>query len=115
MIFQSSLNYIIDTFQMYAASGVAAVTFLRSVFAAVFPLFGPASMFAIPKTCDVSDLWLTSELLAVFHNLGIPWASILIALIAVVMIPIPFLYVYRHPTNRASVRAPISAPSNILC
>lgn len=34
---------------------------------------------------------------AVFHNLGIDWASTLIALIAVVMIPIPFLYVYGPP------------------
>ncbi len=45
MIFQASLNYIIDTFQLYAASGVAAVTSLRSIFAAVFPLFAPPSMF----------------------------------------------------------------------
>jgi DHA1 family multidrug resistance protein-like MFS transporter len=48
MIFQSSLNYIIDTFQLYAASGVAAVTFLRSVFAAVFPLFAPPSKSSLP-------------------------------------------------------------------
>lgn len=61
MIFQSSLNYIIDTFQMYAASGVAAVTFLRSVFAAVFPLFAAPSMYPPAKTGDVSDLWLISD------------------------------------------------------
>ncbi|KAI9744192.1 MAG: hypothetical protein M1818_002344 [Claussenomyces sp. TS43310] len=38
-IFQAALNYLIDTFQTYAASAVAANTFLRSLFAAVFPLF----------------------------------------------------------------------------
>ncbi|MDI1487818.1 MAG: hypothetical protein OHK93_007091 [Ramalina farinacea] len=37
-IFQSALNYLIDTFQKYAASAIAANTFLRSCFAASFPL-----------------------------------------------------------------------------
>ena len=45
MIFQASLNYIIDTFQLYAASAVASVTALRSIFAGVFPLFAAPSMF----------------------------------------------------------------------
>lgn len=36
-IFQCALNYLIDTFQRYAASAVAANTFLRSMFAAAFP------------------------------------------------------------------------------
>lgn len=52
MIFQASLNYIIDTFQLYAASAVAAVTFLRSVFAAVFPLFAPPS--TLRDFCNIS-------------------------------------------------------------
>jgi hypothetical protein len=47
---QAALNYLIDTFAKYSASAVAANTFLRSVFAAVFPLF-------------VNPM---------FHNLGIP-------------------------------------------
>ena len=37
-IFQSALNYLIDTFQKYAASAIAANTFLRSCFAASFPV-----------------------------------------------------------------------------
>lgn len=37
-IFQAALNYLVDTFQKYAASAVAANTFLRSIFAAAFPL-----------------------------------------------------------------------------
>ncbi|OQV01755.1 hypothetical protein CLAIMM_07052 [Cladophialophora immunda] len=37
-IFQAALNYLVDTFQKYAASAVAANTFLRSCFAAAFPL-----------------------------------------------------------------------------
>lgn len=38
-IFQAALNYLIDTFQKYAASAIAANTFLRSCFAGAFPLF----------------------------------------------------------------------------
>lgn len=72
-IFQSALNYLIDTFQKYSASAIAANTFLRSVFAAVFPLF-------------VNPM---------FHKLGIPWASSLLGFVAVAMTPIPFLfYIY---------------------
>lgn len=69
-IFQAALNYLIDTFQKYAASAVAANTFLRSVFAAVFPLF-------------VNPM---------FHNLGIPWASSILGFIAVLLIPIPYCF-----------------------
>jgi len=72
-IFQAALNYLVDTFQKYAASAIAANTFLRSVFAGVFPLF-------------VSPM---------FHNLGIPWASSLLGFIAVALIPIPYgFYIY---------------------
>ena len=69
-IFQAALNYLVDTFQHYAASAVAANTFLRSCFAAAFPLF------VVPM----------------YHNLGICWASSLTGLIGVAMIPIPFLF-----------------------
>ena len=37
-IFQAALNYLVDTFTLYAASAVAANTFLRSAFAGAFPL-----------------------------------------------------------------------------
>jgi hypothetical protein len=47
---QAALNYLVDTFTKYGASAIAANTFLRSVFAAAFPLF-------------VDPM---------FHNLGIP-------------------------------------------
>lgn len=40
VIFQSCLNYIVDFYTRYAASAIAANTFLRSVFGAAFPLFG---------------------------------------------------------------------------
>ena len=69
-IFQSALNYLIDTFQRYAASAIAANTFLRSVFAASFPLF-------------VNPM---------YNKLGIPWASSVFAFFGVLLIPIPFVF-----------------------
>ena len=69
-IFQAALNYLIDTFQRYAASAVAANTFLRSIFAGAFPLF------------------ITPEL----HNLGVGWGLSIFAFIAVALIPIPYLF-----------------------
>lgn len=39
VIFLSLLNYLVDTYTVYAGSAIAASTALRSVFGAVFPLF----------------------------------------------------------------------------
>ncbi len=77
-IFQAALNYLIDTFQKFSASAVAANTFLRSVFAAVFPLF-------------VNPM---------FHNLGIGPASSVLGSVAVVLIPIPYLFYVYGPRIR---------------
>jgi hypothetical protein len=77
-IFQAALNYLIDTFQKFSASAVAATTFLRSVFSAAFPLF-------------VNPM---------FHNLGIPWASSILGFIAAALIPIPYLFYIYGPMIR---------------
>lgn len=69
-IFQAALNYLIDTFQAYAASAVAANTFLRSIFAGAFPLF----------------------IAPMLHHLGIPWGVSVFGFVAVAMVPIPYLF-----------------------
>jgi MFS family permease len=69
-IFQAALNYLIDTFQQFSASAVAANTFLRSLFAGCFPLF-------------------TSPM---FHGLGVDWAASLLGFVSVALIPIPYLF-----------------------
>lgn len=69
-IFQGCLNYLVDTFSKYAASAIAANTFVRSVFAACFPLF----------------------LKQLFENLGVKWGGLVIGFIALGMIPIPFVF-----------------------
>lgn len=70
MIFLPCLNYIIDCYLMLAASALAANTFLRSFFAAAFPLFAPP----------------------MFRNLGINWAMTLLGCLSCLMIPVPFLF-----------------------
>jgi hypothetical protein len=69
-IFQAALNYLIDTFLKYSASAVAANTFLRSVFAAAFPLF----------------------ITPMLHNMGIQWGVSVFGFVAVALIPIPYLF-----------------------
>ncbi|KIW52900.1 hypothetical protein, variant 1 [Exophiala xenobiotica] len=69
-IFQAALNYLVDTFQRYAASAVAANTFLRSCFAAAFPLI-------------VTPL---------YDHVGIPWGTSIFAFFAVALIPVPFFF-----------------------
>ncbi|KOS21962.1 putative MFS-type transporter [Escovopsis weberi] len=72
-IFQAALNYLVDTFQMYAASAVAANTFLRSCFAAAFPLVvGP-----------------------MYHNIGVGPGMSITGGFACLLIPVPYVfYVY---------------------
>lgn len=69
-IFQGCLNYLVDTYTRYAASAIAANTFLRSIFAAAFPLFSKQ----------------------MFDSLGVQWGGSLIGFIALGMIPIPFVF-----------------------
>lgn len=78
-IFQGSVNYLIDTFQRYAASAIAANTFLRSLLAAGFPLL-------------VNPM---------YRKLGIPWASSVFGFFSVLLIPIPYLFYTYGPRLRA--------------
>jgi len=63
-------TYLVDTFSMYAASAMAANTVLRSLFGALFPLFG----------------------LQMYNTLGLGWGNSLLAFIALAMCPIPVLF-----------------------
>ncbi|KAL2755751.1 hypothetical protein ACRALDRAFT_2042045 [Sodiomyces alcalophilus JCM 7366] len=72
-VFQAGLNYLVDTFQLYAASAVAANTFLRSCFAA-----------ALPMAVD-----------PLYTKLGVGPGSSIFAGFACLLIPVPFVfYVY---------------------
>lgn len=79
MIFLPCMNYIIDCYLLYAASALAGNTFLRSAFGAAFPLFARQ----------------------MFVNMHIKWAGTLLGCVAVVMIPVPFLFYRFGRTIRA--------------
>lgn len=70
VIFQGCLNYLVDSFPRYAASAVAANTFARSAFGAVFPLFA----------------------VQLFNALDINWGMSLLGFVAIAMIPIPWVF-----------------------
>ncbi|RDW83403.1 MFS general substrate transporter-56 [Coleophoma crateriformis] len=73
LVFLSILNYLIDSYVIYAASVLAANSVLRSLFGFAFPLF-------------------TSYM---YDNLGIHWASSIPAFLALLCVPFPFLF-YKH-------------------
>ena len=77
-VFQSALNYLIDTFRLYSASAIAANTFLRSIMAVAFPLF----------------------INPMYSALGIGWATSVFGFFAICLIPIPFLFYKFGPAIR---------------
>ena len=72
-IFLQALNYIIDAYLMFAASAIAANTFLRSLAGSVFPLFATY----------------------MFDAIGVNWSGTLLGCVAVVLAPIPVVF-YRY-------------------
>ncbi|KAI0846229.1 MFS general substrate transporter [Daldinia vernicosa] len=70
LVFLSLMNYMIDSYVIYAASVLAANSVLRSIFGAAFPLFTTA----------------------MYTNLGIHWASCIPAFLALACLPFPFLF-----------------------
>jgi DHA1 family multidrug resistance protein-like MFS transporter len=78
------LNYLADGYPTYAASVLAGNGFIRSMFGAGFPLFAGA----------------------MYRNLGVGWASTLLALLVCTFVPVPILlYKYGKRIRMASKRA----------
>ncbi|PPQ80545.1 hypothetical protein CVT25_001579 [Psilocybe cyanescens] len=73
LLYVSANSYIIDSYSDYAASAMAAKTFMRSEIGAMVPLF-------------VTQM---------FHHMGFQWAGLLLALTALAIAPIPFIF-YRY-------------------
>lgn len=71
-LYNPANNYIVDSYQHYAASGLAAKTFVRSIWGACVPLFT----------------------IQMYHRLGYEWASTLMAFISLACCTIPFGFYY---------------------
>jgi DHA1 family multidrug resistance protein-like MFS transporter len=84
-IFLQSLNYLVDAYLMFAASAIAANTFLRSLAGAVFPLFSQY----------------------MFAAMGVNWAGTMLGCVAMCLVPIPVcFYIYGERIRRRSAFAP---------
>jgi multidrug resistance protein len=79
LVFMSFLSYLVDTYRMYSASAFAANTMARSAVGAAFPLF-------------------TTQM---YEGLGVNWASTLIGGVALMLLPMPFLFYKYGPRIRA--------------
>ncbi|KAJ9632057.1 hypothetical protein H2203_000458 [Taxawa tesnikishii (nom. ined.)] len=85
-IFQQCINFLVDTYKLYAASAVSANTFLRSLLAAGLPLA------ARPM----------------FNNLGVGPAMSILASVATLALPIPFIFMkYGLKLRKMSKFAPV--------
>jgi len=69
-ILQSSTAYLMDAYDLYFASAVAATIVLRSIFAAIFPIIAPT----------------------MFGRLGDAWGTSVFAFLGLICAPIPFLF-----------------------
>ena len=84
-LFLGLFNYIIDAYLFVAASALSALTVVRSLFGAGFPLFATQ----------------------MYEALNPRWASTLLGCVAVLLAPIPFvLRLYGHHLRRRSKFAP---------
>ena len=82
LIFMALLNYITDAYEVYAASGMAATSFCRSIFGAVLPLA------AAPM----------------YKSLGVSWASSLLGFLSLALCIIPFAFIKYGDRIRANSR-----------
>lgn len=69
-IFLQALNYLVDSYLMFAASAIAGNTLMRSLAGAGFPLFARQ----------------------MFEGMGIQWAATLLGCVAAALAPIPFVF-----------------------
>ncbi|CAI7659176.1 unnamed protein product [Penicillium glandicola] len=90
VIFLQCFNYLIDSYLTFAASVFAANTIIRSAVGAAFPLFSKQ----------------------MFVNLGVQWAGTLLGCLALIMIPIPLVFIKWGPALRKKSKfAPIFRPT----
>ncbi|ORY09082.1 major facilitator superfamily [Clohesyomyces aquaticus] len=88
-IFLQALNYLVDAYLMFAASAIAANTFLRSLCGAAFPLFAQQ----------------------MFQGMGIQWAATLLGCIALALVPVPVWFLLKGAKIREkSQYAPTPKP-----
>lgn len=81
-MFSGVFTFLVDAYPLYAASALAANSFVRSSFAAGFPLFSTI----------------------LYNKLGYQWASTLLAFLSVLMAPFPVLFFFYGKKLRGKSR-----------
>lgn len=71
IIFMSLINYIVDAYEVFAASALGAASASRSIFGVVLP-FAARPMYS---------------------SLGVAWACTLLALLSALMCLVPFIFI----------------------
>lgn len=79
MLYNAANNYLVDSYQHYAASALAAKTCVRSLWGAAVPLFT----------------------IQMYHRLGYEWASSLLAFISLACCAIPYAFYFYGARIRA--------------
>jgi hypothetical protein len=80
LIFMALINYIVDAYDIYAASAMGAASCSRSIFGVVLP-FAARPMYAA---------------------LGVPWACSLLGLVSILMGVVPFVFLKYGEQIRAN-------------
>ncbi|KAI0418628.1 major facilitator superfamily domain-containing protein [Xylaria grammica] len=70
LVFNGVFTFLVDTYPLYAASALAANSFLRCTFAAAFPLFGKQ----------------------LYQAAGYQWASSVLGFITLALMPLPYIF-----------------------
>ncbi|KAL1955367.1 hypothetical protein VTO42DRAFT_8649 [Malbranchea cinnamomea] len=70
LVYSGIFTFLVDAYPLYAASALAANSFLRSSFGAAFPLFGNQ----------------------MYKNLGYHWATSLLGFLTLALAPFPYLF-----------------------
>lgn len=87
------MNYLVDSYAIFAASVLAANTALRSLFVAVSPLF-------------------TTYM---YHSLGTQWATSIPAFLALVCASFPFIFYKYGPRVRERCKFSAEAAEYLRC
>ncbi|KAK9480684.1 major facilitator superfamily domain-containing protein [Lipomyces japonicus] len=92
LLYNSANNYIVDSYQHYAASALASKTFMRSIYGAACPLFT----------------------VQMYHRLGKQWAGTLLAFISLGCCLIPFLFYFYGAKIRSFSKYAYSPEDEII-
>lgn len=86
LVFVALVNYMIDSYAIYAATVMAANSILRSLFGAAFRKLSLIRFFVL------ISLFIALFTATMFRNLGIQWAASIAGFLALLCLPLPYIF-----------------------